>query len=156
MIIDIYSVDIEKLYASTDLSSHMEDYIEAIAVLSEQNRVVRVKDIAAYLKIKMPSVTSALSKLKESGLIDYEKYGYVELTKKGNIISNRVISRHLCLKEFFNKILNLSEDQAAAEACKIEHHITPETCKMIHKLLLYFNSNKSINKNWLDFLSGRK
>ena len=156
MIIDIYSIDIEKLYASTDLSSHMEDYIEAIAVLSEQNKVVRVKDIAAYLKIKMPSVTSALTKLKELGLIDYEKYGYVELTGTGNIISNRVLSKHICLKDFFSKILNLSEDQAEAEACKIEHHITPETCKMIHKLLLYFNSNESIKKNWLEFLAGGK
>ena len=155
MIIDIYSVDIEKLYASTDLSSHMEDYIETIAVLSEQNKVVRVKDIAAHLKIKMPSVTSALTKLKELGLIDYEKYGYVELTETGNIISNRVLSKHLCLKDFFSKILNLSEDQAEAEACKIEHHITTETCKMIHKLLLYFNSNESIKKNWLGFLSGK-
>ena len=156
MILDIYSVDIEKLYESTDLSSHMEDYIEAIAVLSQQNKVVRVKDIAALLKIKMPSVTSALSKLKELGLIDYEKYGYIELTEAGNIISDRVISKHLCLKEFFSKVLNLSEDQSETEACKIEHHITTETCKRIHKLLMFINSNKSIKKDWLKLLSAEK
>ena len=154
MIIDIYSLDIDKLYASTNLSSHMEDYIEAIAVLSQHNKVVRVKDIAALLKIKMPSVTAALDKLKELGLIDYEKYGYIELTESGNIISDRVISKHLCLKEFFSKILNLSEEQAEAEACKIEHHITPETCKRIHKLLVYINTKESIKEEWLEFLSG--
>ncbi|MCL1834323.1 MAG: metal-dependent transcriptional regulator [Leptospirales bacterium] len=154
MIIDIYSLDIDKLYANTDLSSNMEDYIEAIAVLSQQNKVVRVKDIAALLKIKMPSVTSALDKLKELGLIDYEKYGYIELTESGNIISDRVISKHLCLKEFFSKILNLSEEQAEIEACKIEHHVTPETCKRIHKLLVYINTKESIKEEWLEFLSG--
>jgi len=151
--IDIYSIDIEKLYASTDLSPHMEDYIEAIAILSEKNRVVRVKDIAALLKIKMPSVTSALNKLKELGLIDYEKYGFIELTENGTVISNRVLSRHLCLKEFFREVLNISEDKSETEACRIEHHITPETCKRIHKLLLYINSEESRKNDWLKFLN---
>ncbi len=151
--IDIYSIDVEKLYASTDLSPHMEDYIEAIAILSENNRVVRVKDIAALLKIKMPSVTSALNKLKELGLIDYEKYGYIELTEHGIIISGRVLSRHLCLKEFFSKVLNIPENVSETEACKIEHHITPETCKRIHKLLIYINSDESIKNDWLKHLN---
>ena len=150
--IDIYSIEIDSLYADTDLSPHMEDYIEAIAILAENNKVVRVKDIAALLKIKMPSVTSALNKLKELELIDYEKYGYIELTVKGNIISDRVLSRHLCLKEFFNKVLNLPEDKSGDEACKIEHHINPETCKRIHKLLIYFNSNEAIRNEWSKFL----
>lgn len=151
--IDIYSLDIEKLYASTDLSPHMEDYIETIAILTEKNRVVRVKDIAALLKIKMPSVTSALNKLKELELIDYEKYGYIELTTKGEIISNRVLSRHLCLKEFFSRVLNIPEDQSEAEACKIEHHITPETCKRIHKLLIYINSEETRKSDWIKYLN---
>jgi DtxR family Mn-dependent transcriptional regulator len=151
--IDIYSSDIEKLYASTDLSPHMEDYIETIAILAENNKVVRVKDIAALLKIKMPSVTSALNKLKELELIDYEKYGYIELTEKGRIISNRVLSRHLCLKEFFSRVLNIPDNQAESEACKIEHHINPETCKRIHKLLIYINSEESRKEDWLNYLN---
>jgi len=150
--IDIYSIDINKLYADTDLSPHMEDYIETIAILSDSSRVVRVKDIAAHLKIKMPSVTSALNKLKELGLIDYEKYGFIELTNKGSIISNRVLSRHLCLKEFFSRVLNLPADQSETEACKIEHHISPEACKRIHKLLIYINSSETKKNEWLKYL----
>lgn len=150
--IDIYSIDIDKLYASTDLTPHMEDYIETIAILSEKNRIVRVKDIAALLKIKMPSVTSALNKLKELELIDYEKYGFIELTEKGDVISNRVLSRHLCLKEFFSKVLNIPESESEMEACKIEHHITPETCKRLHKLLIYISQNESNKKEWQKYL----
>lgn len=151
--IDIYSLDIEKLYASTDLSPHMEDYIETIAILAENNKVVRVKDIASLLKIKMPSVTSALNKLRELELINYEKYGYIELTEKGRVISNRVLSRHICLKEFFSRVLNIQEDQSEAEACKIEHHITPETCKRIHKLLIYINSEETRKEEWIKYLN---
>ena len=47
------------------LTSNMEDYIETISILSRHNKVVRVKDIAKKLGIKMPSVTAALIKLKE-------------------------------------------------------------------------------------------
>ncbi len=148
IMIDIYSIDIETLYKSTTLSPHMEDYIEAIAVLADTNKVVRVKDIAAILKIKMPSVTSALNKLKEMDLIEYEKYGYIELTDAGDIIAKRVMSRHMCLKEFFIKVLQLPAHAAEQEACKIEHHISAETCKRIHRLLIYFRSEEAADKEW--------
>lgn len=151
--IDIYSIDLETLYGDTELTPHMEDYIETIAILSKNNRVVRVKDIAAELKIKMPSVTSALNKLKELGLIDYEKYGYIELTRNGQIISDRVLSRHICLTEFFSSVLKLPRERAEAEACKIEHHITPDLCKRIHKFLIYFRNAESSGKDWTDELS---
>ncbi len=151
--IDIYSINPDRLYADTDLTPHMEDYIERIAILSRNNRVVRVKDIAAELKIKMPSVTSALNKLKELGLIDYEKYGYIELTPTGSIISDRVLSRHICLTEFFSRVLKLPSDRAEAEACKIEHHITPDLCKRIHKFLIYFRKEESAGKDWTSELN---
>ena len=151
--IDIYSIDIDTLYGSTTLSPHMEDYIEAIAVLSDTNKVVRVKDIAAILKIKMPSVTSALNKLKEMDLIEYEKYGYIELTATGEIIAKRVMSRHMCLKEFFSTILKLPAHVAEQEACKIEHHISAETCKRIHRFLLYYKSEEAADKEWIKTLT---
>lgn len=150
--IDIYSIDIDSLYESTPLSPHMEDYIEAIGVLSDTNKVVRVKDIAAILKIKMPSVTSALNKLKDMGLIEYEKYNYIELTKDGDVIARRVMSRHMCLKEFFSKVLQLPSHIAEEEACKVEHHISTETCKRIHRLLIYFKSEEAAEMEWVKIL----
>ncbi len=146
---NIFTTDIDKLYGNTDLTPNMEDYIEKIAFLSETNRVVRVRDIAAILKIKMPSVTAALNKLKEQGLIEYEKYGYIELTSRGGIIAKRVISRHLCLKEFFYNVLKLPEEKAEDEACRIEHHISPETCRRIHKLLIYYKSDEDKHMDWI-------
>jgi len=148
-ILNIFKTDIDKLYGNTDLSPNMEDYIETIAILSEANRVVRVRDIATELKIKMPSVTAALNKLKEQGLIEYEKYGYIELTSRGGVIARRVISRHMCLKEFFETILKLPSAKAEEEACRIEHHISPDTCKQLHKLLIYYKSNEGEARDWI-------
>ncbi|MEA1901135.1 MAG: metal-dependent transcriptional regulator [Thermodesulfobacteriota bacterium] len=65
------------------LTPAMEDYLEAIFNLGKEKRVVRVKDIAKRLGVKMPTVTSMLNTLSKRELIDYEKYEYLELTKKG-------------------------------------------------------------------------
>ena len=93
--------------------------------------------------------TAALNKLKEQGLIEYEKYGNIQLTPRGGMIAKRVISRHLCLKEFFSRVLKLPEEEAENEACRIEHHISPETCKRIHKLLIHYKSDEDRNKDWV-------
>jgi len=143
----------ENRFRETGLSSNMEDYIEAIAMLSSNNRVVRVKDIAKKLKIKMPSVTSALNKLKKLELIEYEKYGFIELTRKGKIIAESVYSKHECLTKFFNLVLMLNDETADSEACKAEHVLLPDTCNRIYQFLSFYNSEKKKNKEWISRLN---
>lgn len=136
-------------YRDTGLSPHMEDYVEAIVVLSETNRVVRVKDIAKKLNIKMPSVSAALAKLKEMDLIEYEKYGYIELTDKGQELANRVLKRHNCLIDFFSNVLQVNPAEADSEACKVEHALAPGTCSQIHKFLDYYKEEEAAGSEWV-------
>lgn len=136
-------------YRDTGLTPHMEDYMEAIVMLSTSNRVVRVKDIAKKLDIKMPSVSAALAKLKEMDLIDYEKYGYIELTEKGQEIADRVFKRHTFLSEFFTSVLEIDAAAAEEEACKVEHALSPQTCSRIHRLLDFYKSEESGQSDWI-------
>ena len=55
------------------LSTSLEDYLEAIIRLEKANRVARVKDIAGALNVQMPSVTGALKTLRDKGYVDYER-----------------------------------------------------------------------------------
>jgi DtxR family Mn-dependent transcriptional regulator len=143
------SCDDKDKYADTGLSPNMEDYMETIIILSTLHRVVRVKDIAKELNIKMPSVTAALNKLKEMKLIDYEKYGFIELTESGKEIAERVYNRHSCIKDFFEYALQLPTDAAGDEACKVEHHISPTTCKRIFKLHQFILQEEESGKEWV-------
>lgn len=136
-------------YRDTGLSSHMEDYIEAIVMLSSDNKVVRVKDIAKKLNIKMPSVSAALAKLKEMDLIEYEKYGYVELTDKGQELADRVLRRHEFLIDFFTTVLQIEDAMADDEACKVEHALAPRTCSQIHRLLDFYKAEESAGGEWV-------
>jgi DtxR family Mn-dependent transcriptional regulator len=85
----------------------------------------------------MPSVTAALNKLKEIGLIEYEKYGFIELTEKGRKAADRVYNKHICLSEFFNKVLLLDPVKAEDEACRVEHALEPMTCIQLHKFMQF-------------------
>jgi DtxR family Mn-dependent transcriptional regulator len=138
-------------FDDTDLSAKMEDYLETIALLAKETRVVRVKDIAKALKVKMPSVTSALQKLGERGLIVYEKYGYVDLTEEGRQIAEKVYSRHSCLSDFFHEVLRIDRKKADEEACRVEHHLSPDSCRQFFKLVEYVKS-RSDDGSWMDDL----
>ena len=66
-----------------NLSSHMEDYLEAIFEIARHTPAVRVRDVARKLGVTMPSVNGALKNLEAAGLIRHQKYEYIELTETG-------------------------------------------------------------------------
>lgn len=139
-------------FESTDLTSNMEDYVESIELLSRKKKVVRVKDIAKKLNIKMPSVTAALQKLEEKGLIYYERYGYIDLTEKGKKIAEKVYSRHEFLTEFFHQMLRMNPKRADEVACRVEHELSSEACIQIYKLLEFYKFENEKNEEWVNRL----
>ncbi len=121
-------------------TASMEDYLEAIANLREEGKVVRVKQISQVLNVKMPSVTSALKKLSEEGLVRHEPYGYIELTLQGDKAANDVIGRHKALSCFFSQALDIDPLTAEEDACKIEHVISPLSLERLTKLVEFIQA----------------
>lgn len=105
----------------------MEDYLEAIIVLQGKKEEVRIKKLAEHLGIKPPSVIEMMKNLKNNGYVLQKSRGDITLTEKGILVAKQVKKRHDILKKFFHKILELDEDIAEKDACKIEHHLSPET-----------------------------
>jgi len=122
------------------LTPTMEDYLELISNLKKRNRVVRVKNIAQELKIKMPSVSEALKLLVKEGLIIHKKYGNIELTEKGNELAEDVKSRHQTIFKFLNEVLGINPKTANNDACKMEHSISTIT---LERLIVFLESIKS-------------
>ncbi|NJL60436.1 MAG: metal-dependent transcriptional regulator [Desulfobacteraceae bacterium] len=113
--------------AEKPLTSVMEDYLEAIYDLDKDQKVVRVRDIAKKMDVKMPSVTSMLKTLNERKLVHYEKYEYVELTEHGAAIGREIRQRHEIIRKFLTEILQIDFKTADEDACKIEHTLSPST-----------------------------
>ncbi|MCM8772008.1 MAG: metal-dependent transcriptional regulator [Candidatus Omnitrophica bacterium] len=117
------------------MSRSLEDYLEAIKILTIDKKVARVKEIGELLNVKSSSVVNALNILKEKGYIKQEKYGYVELTLEGNREATKILKKHKILTKFLIKILKVSEKVAENDACKMEHVISDETLKKILEFL---------------------
>ena len=136
--------------AKKPLTSVMEDYLEAIAGLDEEKKVVRVKDIAKRMDVKMPSVSSMLKTLNSRGLVNYEKYEYVELTKAGAKIGKEMQHRHDILSKFLTEILKIDPTTADAEACKMEHSLSSGTLERLTAFMAFFQSCPNAGESWID------
>ena len=108
---------------NTNISSSLEDYLEAIADLIDANGHAHSKELADRLQVKMPSVTNALQALAARDLIVYRSHQPVVLTAAGAQTAAVIRKRHQCLCRFFEEVLELSHDEADAMACKVEHDI---------------------------------
>jgi len=143
----------------TQLTSNIEDYLEAIVMLSNENKTVRVKDISKKMNVSMPSVHSALHTLKDQKLINHEKYGYVELTEKGEIVGNKIYEIHKKLTEFLTEILNIEYKIAEIDACKIEHCISSSTLEKLVAFLEFLKTDsayRNLLKNFTCFFKRLK
>lgn len=117
-----------------NISSSLQDYLEAILNLSRHLEQVRVTDIANELNLAKASVTQALGLLKEQKLILHERYGTVKLTDKGWKAAQAVKRRHEVLLEFLVEVLEVDPRTAEQDACQMEHAVSTET---IEKLVGY-------------------
>lgn len=118
-----------------ELTQSMGDYLKAISALGEMKEPVRVRDIARYMQVKMPSVTEALRSLSERGLVNHEKYGYVELTHQGQITVQRIHHRYRTILRFLMEVLDMDIETAEIDACNMEHSISAEMLDRLHKMV---------------------
>ena len=137
------------------LSSFMEDYLETIAVLKKRgNGIVRVRDIGKLLNVKSPTVNAALKTLSSKGLAMHERYGFVNLTAKGEEMAREVQRKHDTLFRFLTTILDIDEATASKDACKMEHVISSKTSVGLTKFIEFANIGLyKDNPQWLKSIS---
>ncbi|GAB1351868.1 MAG TPA: metal-dependent transcriptional regulator [Candidatus Rifleibacterium sp.] len=106
-----------------------ENYLEAILILA-QNGKVRAIDVAHHMQFSKPSVSRAMSLLKNEKLISIDNAGHIELTQEGRNMAERIYERHRLLANYL-QALGVSPQVAAEDACRIEHVISDESFEKI-------------------------
>ena len=109
-----------------EISSSLEDYIEAVYSIYTTENKVKAVDVSRRLNVSRASVTEALQKLEQLGLINYGRYGTISITDEGVEKAKEVIKKHETLSEIFEKVLGVDHKLAEETACKIEHVIGDE------------------------------
>ena len=103
-----------------------EMYLESIYVLSQKGGYVRSIDISEYMGYSKPSVSRAVSLLKNGGYITMDEDNYIHLTASGHEIAHKIYERHMVLSALLER-LGVSAETAAEDACRMEHAISDET-----------------------------
>ncbi len=111
-----------------------ENYLETIFLLNQKNGFVRSIDVANELNFSKPSISRAMRILKEAGFILIEKNGQIHLTETGYHRAKAIYERHCLIKDFLIQTLQISDDLADKDACRIEHVISDETFEQMKRL----------------------
>lgn len=130
------------------VSKALEEYLKTMYVLKKQNGNVRVTDIANKMNCTKPSVNKALYNLKDNGLVNYESYGTIELTPKGEDLAKKVLEAYDIVYVFLKDVLNLESRQAETEAEKIKSSLEDDT---INKLAKYVHSELGLSNLDCDY-----
>lgn len=133
-----------------NLSSSLEDYLEAIFNLAKESNIARSKDIAKLLGVSRASVTGALRVLKEKGLANYRPYDYVTLTEAGQATAAEIDKKHKILKSFFTDVLGIESKTAQEAACKAEHALGPEIIARLLCFIEFVSHNSKNGRNLAD------
>lgn len=110
-----------------------ENYLETILILHNKNNFVRSIDIATELNYSKPSISRAMSILKENGYIIMQPNGNIILTETGYEKAAAIYERHNLISKFLRNTLGISEELSAQDACRIEHIISQETFNEIKR-----------------------
>ena len=110
----------------SSISRSLEDYLETIYRLLGSDAVARVGDIAMEMEVSPASVTPAMKRLAEMGLVDYSKRRHVRLTDEGISVARRTLVRHNILFRFLVEVLGIDEELADRDACSMEHSLSSE------------------------------
>lgn len=108
------------------LTSALEDYLETIYRLVQTKKMARVRDIARARGVRAGSVTPAMRRLAELGLVRYVQREYIDLTPEGEAQARRIYARHQILGRFFQEVLGIPREQALSDACAMEHSLSDQ------------------------------
>ena len=117
------------------INESVEDYLEAILRLKQENGMVRSIDVVHLLNYTKPSISRAMSRLRENGCITMDKEGWLELTDAGRAIAEQVYERHRLLTQWLIA-LGVDPQVARDDACKVEHDISDQTFNCIRAHIL--------------------
>ena len=112
----------------------VEDYLKVIYTLSKR-KAVHGADIAGELGVSRPTVSVALKSLAEEGYVFADDTHEVHLTEKGKRIAEDTYERHSTFCRLLTG-LGVDEKTAAADACEMEHAVSPESYEALKTLAM--------------------
>jgi DtxR family transcriptional regulator, manganese transport regulator len=115
-------------------SETAEDYVEAIAALTDSVGEARAVDLARWFGVSHATVIRTVARLQRDGYVSTQPYRAIFLTDHGARVARESRARHDLVVEFLRS-LDIPEAVVQADAEGIEHHVSDETLEAMRRQL---------------------
>jgi DtxR family transcriptional regulator, Mn-dependent transcriptional regulator len=121
-------------------SSTVENYLKTIYLSStgahgSEPRLMPMGQLAAAVGVTPGTATTMVKTLAESGLVNYEPYAGVSLTRAGKRLAALVLRRHRLVELFLVQVMGLRWDEVHDEAELLEHVVSDRLIDRMDEML---------------------
>jgi len=120
-------------------SQTVENYLKTIylaqSALAPPETLVPIGQLASALGVVPGTATTMVKTLADSGLVHYEPYMGVRLTRAGEKLATLVLRRHRLIELFLVKVLGMSWAEVHDEAELLEHSVSERLIERIDDML---------------------
>ena len=120
-------------------SSTVENYLKTIYLGSTSSasapRLLAMGQLASALGVTPGTATTMVKTLAESGLVKYEPYTGVALTRAGEKLAALVLRRHRLVELFLVQVMGLRWDEVHEEAELLEHVVSNRLIDRMDEML---------------------
>jgi DtxR family Mn-dependent transcriptional regulator len=121
-------------------SSTVENYLKTIYLGSvgsdgKEARLLPMGQLAAAVGVTPGTATTMVKTLAESGLVNYEPYAGVSLTRAGRRLAAQVLRRHRLVELFLVRVMGLRWDEVHEEAELLEHVVSDRLIDRMDEML---------------------
>ena len=111
-----------------------EDYLETILVLQKKLGMVRSIDVTRHMDVSKPSVSHAVTTLRDGGFLTMDEDYFLHLTDIGREVAEQIYEKH---RFFTERLIAAGVDPETAErdACRIEHVISDESFQCLKEAM---------------------
>ncbi|MGQ0569369.1 MAG: metal-dependent transcriptional regulator [Armatimonadota bacterium] len=116
-------------------TERIEMYLKAVFTVSQATPPVTISKVAEYMGVSAPSSYEMLKRLEAQRLLLSRADEGYRLTASGMQIATRVVRRLRLAERLLTDVLRLDLPRVYAEACKMEHVISPEVEVRLNEVL---------------------
>lgn len=104
----------------------IEEYLETIYTMTWEGQRVIGARLASQLKVSPATITATIKRMVRDGLVLVNERKEVVLTPKGHELGRVLVRRHRLWERWLTDVMGMEWSKAHVEACKLEHHLSPE------------------------------
>src|SRR5918912_4336004 len=120
-------------------TSTVENYLKTIylgtSAHAGEPRLLPMGQLAAAVGVTPGTATTMVKTLAESGLVNYEPYAGVSLTRAGRRLAALVLRRHRLVELFLVQVMGLRWDEVHEEAELLEHVVSDRLIDSMDEML---------------------